>query len=774
MSQRLKLFGGIGIETEDGPLTGRAVQRRRLALLALLATARSRGISRDRLIAFLWPEADAENGRRFLSDSVYRVNQALGGDVIVAAGDELRLDPERLPSDLAAFEDAIAARDSETAVRVYGGPFLDGFHLPDSAEFERWIDTERSRRGREFAAALERLAESAEREGDAAAAVSWWRRLATLDPCNGRVATRLMRALDAAGERAAAIQHARIHEALLRSELEIGPSDEVQEFAEALRRGCPRTVFASERAMVAATPVEAAGLDELAIPVRLSRRRRIRLTTSGIVAMLAVLVLAMAVLLRDAVNARAARADSSRTIAVLPFANLSGADDEYLVDGITEELIGTLARIPGIRVASRTSVFAFKNRPVDVRELGERLGAGSVIEGSVRRSGNQLRITARLANAVDGYEIWTETYDRQASDAFVIQQEIASAVTHRIRGSFAGMDSLDGVRQAGAPASVEPEVYDLYLRGRFAWHQRTREGLREAAGYFARATALRPDYALAWVGLADAHAVRAFYDWERPRDAYPQAEAAARRAIALDPTLAAPHATLGYVLTYFQLDWAQAEAEFRRAIAADPGYSVAHQWYANLLTVAGRFAEAEREFRAAQEADPLSVIATAALGWGFHLAGKREAALAQCQRTVALAPEFTLAHLWGGMALEELGRHREARDWIGRADSLSRGSALTRLTLAHALASSGTRGGADSARAIVAEFEARRARGEYLPAYEIAKVHLALGDRSKTLRWLETTVEDRSHSRAYFGVDPQLRSIRGDAEFEVVLRSSIR
>src|SRR5688500_3112421 len=201
----------------------------------MLAAARARGVSRDRVITFLWPDADAENGRSFLSDSVYRINQALGGDVILTPGDELRLDATRLPSDLEEFEYALAAGKPEQAVRTYAGPFLDGFFLPEAVEFERWTEGERERLGREYARALETLAVTAEQENRPAAAVDWWRKLAAHDPYNSRVALRLMQSLVAAGERAAAIQHARVHETMLRQELDIEPDAKVRALAEQLK-----------------------------------------------------------------------------------------------------------------------------------------------------------------------------------------------------------------------------------------------------------------------------------------------------------------------------------------------------------------------------------------------------------------------------------------------------------------------------------------------------------------------------------------------------------
>jgi TolB-like protein/DNA-binding SARP family transcriptional activator/Tfp pilus assembly protein PilF len=773
---RLKLFGGISIETEAGPLTGRAVQRRRLALLALLAAARARGVGRDRLIAYLWPDADAENGRRFLSDSVYRINQALGGDVIVAAGDELRLDAQRLPSDLAEFEDAIARGDHAGAVGVYTGPFLDGFFLSDAPDLERWLDGERERRSRELARSVEALAATAEQSGQTTAAVGWWRRLAAHDPYNSRVALRLMRSLAAAGERAAAIQHARIHETLLAQELEVDVDPSVRALAEQLKHDAtapaPPSVLTAPTPAPYAPPAETraappplspdAGVAQPSVPR--ARRGPPAAWLAGALAVLGLALLAIVIVRqRGATGGGSPASAPARTIAVLPFNNLSAdPENEYFSDGITEELMTTLAQVRGLRVASRSSAFTYKNKPIDVREVGRRLGVAAVVEGSVRRSGGRLRITAQLVSTENGYDLWSGVYERDVKDVFAIQEEISQAIVANLVGTL-----REGDRVALAERSTrDAQAYDLYLKGRFAWHQRTREGIGRAVDYFTQAIARAPDYARAHVGLADAYAVSAFYDYLTPRDAYPRAESAARRAIELDPALAAPHATLGYVLTYYQLDWRRAEDEFRRALAADPTYSTAHQWYGNLLTVAGRFGDAERAFRAAQEADPLSLIAQAALGWSFYYAGRFEAALEQCRQTLALDPNFQLAHLWGGWALSEMRRDAEAREWIERAVRLSSGSPLTTLALARLLARSASPATRDSARVAVRAIESRRARGDYIPAYEIAKVHLALGDRATALDWLERATEDRSHSRAFFRVDPQLAPLRGDARFE--------
>jgi TolB-like protein/DNA-binding SARP family transcriptional activator/Tfp pilus assembly protein PilF len=786
---RLVLFGGISIMTDGAPVTGRAVQRRRLALLALLAAARARGMRRDKLVGFLWPDADAETGRHYLSDSVYRINQALGGDVITAGADDLRLDPQRLPSDLDEFEVALAAGDLERVAEIYTGPFLDGFVLPDAGELERWVESERARLAAAYARTLESLADAASRRKDPAASLAWSRRLAAHDPYNSRSALRLMHALRDAGETAAAIQHARVHSTLLERELEVPPDPAVLTFAEQLRSERPASSGTTSRAVNASTtgitreadsgaPVVAASrlaslppaAGELVVHAAIRRptwRHHPQRWIIGAV-LAGVALTGFALWSRQRATLTPPPTTPIGSVAVLPFTNLSAdQDNEYFSDGMTEELIAALGAVEGIAVASRTSAFAYKNRSVDVRTIGRELGVDAVVEGSVRKSGPTLRISAQLVSTANGYRLWSDRYDREVDDALAIQEEIARSIVARMTGSLLG-----STVRPGQPTR-NPDAYDLYLRGRFAWHQRTRDGLARAIEYFNQAVERAPEYARAHAGLADAYAVSAFYDYRAPTEAYPIAEASARRALEIDPASAAPHATLGYVLTYYHLDWSGAEAEFKRALAIDPNYSTAHQWYGNLLTVAGRFDEAEAELRLAQEADPLSLIANAALGWSFYYAGKYEAAFEQCRTTIALDPNYQLAHLWGGWALLAMGRAREARQWLDRAVELSRSSDLTRLGLAYLLASSAPPADRDSGRTILRAIEARGASGDYVPSYEIAKVHLALGDRAEALRWLDRTVEERSHSRAFLRVDPQLAPLRSDPRFQQLVGRTV-
>lgn len=770
----LKLFGGASIQASSGPLTGRATQRRRIALLAMLAVARARGVTRDKVIANLWPMQDAERGRALLSDSIYRVNQALGGDAIVSTGDDLRLSAEILPSDVAEFEDAIDHGDWQRAVDLYAGPFLDGFFLTEAEEFERWADGERDRLGRAYARALEALSENAERQGDLVQAVRGWRTLAAHDPYSSRVAVRLMRALDRSGDRAAALRHARVHALLLAEEFGTQPDAAVAELEASMRSQMPAPAPAPAQPP-ALSPVSspapepeplppdvAPGDGVAARPATPRRSHRARWVAAGAFLVLIVVV---------AVIARARRptrdATDGTSVAVLPFVDLSPAHDrEYFSDGMTEELINTLGRVEGVRVASRMSSFAFKGKAPDVREVGKRLGVATVLEGSVRTADSTLRITARLSDARGGYQLWSRTYERKLEDVFEIQEEISRSIVETLKGTLLG--SADSA--ATATRDRDLEAYSLYLRGRhalymrgrYSWYRRTEEGLRAAAAYFAEAIEKDPQYALAHAGLADAQAVLGFYDYLPPREAFPQAERAAKRAMELDSALVQPYATLGYVELYHHWNWRRAEEWFTRAIDVGPRYSTAHQWYANFLTVRARFDEAERAMHRAQEIDPLSLIASAAHGWVLYYAGEYERAAEQCRLTLELDPMYAVAMLWRGWALQELGRVAEAVSALDSAVTLTNGSALFVASLAQARAVAGDSAGA---RRLLADLESR-AKVDYIPTYELAKIHLALGARDRALDLLERAYDERSHSMVFLGIDPQLRRLSGEPRFE--------
>ena len=452
-----------------------------------------------------------------------------------------------------------------------------------------------------------------------------------------------------------------------------------------------------------------------------------------------------------------------RSVAVLPFTDLSPAGDHaYFADGIAEELRSVLSRVEGLRVASSTSSLSVEDRGLAPREIGERLGVANLVEGSVRKSAERLRVEARLVSVPDGFQVWSGRFDTDASDVFAVQDSIARAVADAFQLEAGG--GPDALTPRGQTSDAVAQ--DLYLRGRFAWNRRTRQGLEEAVGYFRRAVERDSTYARALAGLADAYAVLGFYDYRPPSEAFPLAKAAAEAALDVDPAMAEPHATLGYVALYHDWAWDAADSYFRAAIRLDPGYPVAHQWYANYLTAMGRFERAVAEMRAASELDPLSMIAFTAIGWVHGYARAHEEALAQFEAAEARDPSFELIHLWRSRSLEALGRLEAAEASVRRFARMSGQTAAARAALARILA---RRGRTSEAMGIMADLEAE-GRDGYVPSYEMAQAWVALGDEDRALRRLERAVAERSHSVAFLAVDPLLDGLRDAPGFQELLR----
>jgi TolB-like protein/DNA-binding SARP family transcriptional activator/tetratricopeptide (TPR) repeat protein len=835
----LKLLGGACLEGADGPLTGRVTQRRRLAVLALLAMSRRQGLGREKLAATLWPESDGDRARHLLSDTVYVINRALGGsggDAVIAAAGELRLRSGAFACDARAFEDAVDSGALENAVRLYTGPFLDGFFVEGNEEFERWACAERERLHDLYGRTLERLATDRADRSDLRGALECWRRLASDDSLNSRVACQLAEAMDRTGDRGGALQQMQAHVATLKEELGIAAPQDVSNLIRALRAAhvAPVPTAADEGPAPTASvePVEQAGpagaagddasplrstpeaalsdarLPAQAIPTsQLVRRQaygrrvtdvspaigrrlrpRSRLVLVGSVVAIVLVVVAVAVRVMWPRQATAVTAATVQSVAVLPFADLSPArDQEYFGDGIAEELSTRLARVSGLKVAARTSAFAFKGKGTDAKEIGRALKVDALVEGSVRQAGGRVRIDVRLIDTRQGYQIWARSWDRGGSDVLAMQGEVATGVLSALRSTptVAGVSAGSGSPGAApiavssaaassaatwadsisaAPPAVELEAYNLYLKGRYYWHQRTRESLTKAAEAFTGAAALSPDCAESYSGIADAYAVLGFYDHLPPSEAFPRAKAAAQRALQLDGRLAQPHASLGYVALYYDWDWKTAEREFDRALELNPSYSTGHQWRGNYLVARGRFDEAEAAMRRAQEIDPLSLIASAALGWAQFHRGNFDAAAQQCQRTIELNANFEPAWLWGGLAHEGAGRHAEALRMLKRAAELSNRSPVTMTALGRSYALSG-----DTASARRIADSLRRGQAGYVPSYEMAKLYLALGDRAEALAWLRRAYDQRSHSLVFLAIDPQLEPLRSDREFRDLL-----
>lgn len=449
-----RLFGGASIEGADGPLTGRVAQRRRLGLLALLAASPETGVSRDKLMAFLWPEHDSERARHALSDSVYQLNKVLGGDAVLAVGVELRLNAAVLACDVRAFQEAIEAEAWDDAVQVYAGPFLDGFFLSDAIEFERWVEAQRERLAGQYAGALESLANQRVAGGDVTGAVSAWSRLAAHDAYSSRYAIGLMEALVAAGNRAAALRHARIHAQLLEQEFGTEPDLEVVALVQRLRTPpAPADHEAEQVESVApadeavtppasadpgSAPLEAGLVDDhvaslppasTASPSAEAGRRRVpnRVLGAGVALVIALIVSIIWIKPEPTASSPSSRG----RIAVLPFDNLSmNEENRYFADGITEDILTNLAGIRDLLVVSSAPALADARPLKSVPEIARQLSVDYVLRGSVQRADERVRITAQLVDARTDAHAWAATYDHRLEDIFAVQSEIEIGRAH--------------------------------------------------------------------------------------------------------------------------------------------------------------------------------------------------------------------------------------------------------------------------------------------------------------------------------------------------------
>jgi serine/threonine protein kinase/tetratricopeptide (TPR) repeat protein len=465
---------------------------------------------------------------------------------------------------------------------------------------------------------------------------------------------------------------------------------------------------------------------------------------------------------------RAGRADQPAagdrpSVAVLPFVNMSPEpDNESFSDGVTEEIISALSRLQGLRVASRTSAFAFKGKATDIRTVGAALNVSTVLEGSVRKAGKRVRVTAQLIRVSDDDHLWSDRFDSDLEDIFGVQDRIAQSIAEVLRVKLLDIDAAAIV----APGTQNVAAYEHYLKGRYHWNKRDHQDVLRGIRHFEQAIEIDPRYALAHVGLADSYNILAFYDLMPPAEAFSRAKAAATTALQLDDRLAAAHASLAYVLFYHDWNWPAAEVTFRRAIELEPRYAIAHQWYSNCLDQLGRFAEAEREWHTALELDPLSLIINAGIGWHHYFAREFERAVAALQRALELDPTFVPGNVWLGQALTELGQFAPAVAALQDAARSSQESPSTLAELARGLALAGDPGSARQLLGRLLQLETER----YIPSYEVAGIHLALGEINEVFRRLERALEDRAHSMAFLGVDPRFDPVRDDPRYQALRR----
>ncbi len=484
-------------------------------------------------------------------------------------------------------------------------------------------------------------------------------------------------------------------------------------------------------------------------------RGRSRAWIAGVAVLALVLVASTALLRGNGV----ARGDAVSSVAILPFENLSpDSAQAYFALGLADEIVTSLSMVEGMKVASRTSTTVLAAQGLEIAELGRRLGVETVVEGSVRAVGDRMRVTARLVPVDGGAPLWSQTFARASNDALVIQEEIAGSIVEALKGKLVG-----GQLQAVSSGTTDPEAYDLYLQGRSLRQRQTEQTLARAAEFFRNAITRAPDFARAHASLAEVLAVQGYYEYEAPNVAFPAAARAADAALRLDPKLGSAHATRAYASLYHDWDLTRAEAEFKQALQVEPNSAIAHQWYANLLVAQGRFAEAEQEFRTALAIDPAAAVRRAALIFVDHYRGDYARGLANYRSAIAIDSSYALTFLWGSWVLEGAGLQDEAIAALERSVSLSSNgigfvAGLARLRAA--------RGETAEARRLLAQVLGAKV----VPAYDVALIHLALGERAEALRWLQRALDERSHSMVLMRRDPHLAALRGDPAFEAVAR----
>lgn len=696
---RLRLLGRADIAGPPGIDAGAVLARPKLlALLSYLSAATPAGFHRrDTLVGLLWGEMDQERARAALRQSLYHLRNSLGSGVLSTRGDEeVGLAVDLFGCDVASFEEALARGAAEEALDVYRGDLLEGFHISGAPMFERWLDLRRDDLRRQARRAAWKLATDAQAAGAPAAAAHWARRSLQLAPLDEAVLGQVIGLLDRVGDRAGAVREYEVFAKRLREDLDLEPAPETRALVDDIRtRPAPPTPPAASNIGDGGTRVAS-------------------LVPSGE---------------QEGAHVDEGTAPPPTSIAVLPFVNMSsGPEDEYLSDGLAEEITNALTKVKALQVASRTSAFAFKGRSVDVRGIGKELGVATVLEGSVRKAGGRLRITAQLVKAADGYHLWSERFDRGTDDVFAIQDEIAQKVASALKVIL-----TDRERHALArmPTS-NVRAYEYYLRGRHYLHQTRRRSLEYAREMFAQAIAVDPDFALAHAGVADCSSLLHVY-YPSVESALEQGELASRRAVELDPDLPEAHASRGFALSQ-QGRYDEAAVEFRTAIELDAGQFDARYHYARQCFQRGALAQAAALFEDAAgvredyQARFFAAQSYEAMGERDHALEAYQRALEVARRHLELCPDDPRAATMRAVASCRIGQREEGMRWAERALAIDPEDAGVR--------------------------------------YNVACLYAVEGERDRAFATLQECIEMGFGNLEWIAQDPDLASLRDDVRFQ--------
>ena len=449
---------------------------------------------------------------------------------------------------------------------------------------------------------------------------------------------------------------------------------------------------------------------------------------------------------------------SINSIAILPLVNESADPDlDYLSDGITDSLIDSLSLLPRLRVIARTTVFRYKGRDVSPQEVGNELNVQAVVMGRIRQLKENLTIKIELINAVNGAQLWGEQYHRKFEDIFAVQEETAHKISEKLRLKLTSQEK----KRITKRQTDSVEAYQLYLKGRYFWDKRTADWMKKGTAYFQQALDSDPNYALAYVGLADSYNTFATIGALSPQDACPKAKAAATKALEIDGGLAEAHASLAYVKNHYDWDWRGSEKSFKRAIKLNPNYSIAHHWYGICLMPSRRFDESIAQMKVALQLDPLSLIINTGIGLPYYFLRRYDEAIELYQKALDMDPSFFPAHIYLGLAYEQKMMYEEAVSEFHKALSFSQDNTFFMAWLGHTLAVSGEKDKAEQMLARLNELSKQK----YVSCYGIAEIYAGLGDKEQALFWLEKSYQERSWWLVHLAIDPRFDDLRSDSQF---------
>lgn len=792
---RFQTLGAIDLRADDITLASVLAQPKRLALLAYLACARPAGYrSRDTLLALFWPESDTERARNSLRQALHHLRRGVGDGALTTRGDrEVGIDGALLWCDAVAFDAALGEGRLEEALALYGGDFLPGLHVQEAPDVERWLDDERLHRRREALGAARTLADRAARAEDGDAAVRWARRAVAIDATDEGAVRGLLEALAAAGDVPGLLDAYGDFARRLEADFGLKPSREMTRLVQSLSErpaattaemraltpaevrgatGAGRetaaapaaaTATATTETMTTTATTEAAAAARAAAPVSPPRRRVdaravALLTVAGL---LAVLVMPRLGTRRD--EAPAAASGDVPSIAVLPFVNLSGDDgNEYLSDGLTEELLNRLAQVPDLRVAARTSAFAYKNRNVPIDSIGRVLRVKHVLEGSLRQSGTGWRITAQLIDAATGYHLWSENFETSLGDVVAVQDSISRAIVDRLLARVGGTD-----RPPAPPRDAE--AYVASLKGWRAFRANTPDGYDAAITHFRSAIARDSTFGYAWAGLATVRHWQGFLRWAERDSAYDDAYVYASRALALDSALVDGWLILGRNAEVRERDERLAEQHYRRAMRVAPNDPRPYSRLAPLVLRKGGDANRRDALALAEKAVSLDIASPAVYADLANLHTERNdyrAAERALRQALTLDPGHPI--LLGNLALLLANQHnfvaadsmmvrlrtRVPEDPVALGQHAFIAARLGKREVARALADSAERVG--------------------LSKVALASTYVTLGDTTTMYRLLDQAVRDGDDRLDFLLDSTNFVEVRGQPHFVQLLELARR